>query len=167
MPCPTPLPDALSALHTDLLRLARRLAGNEAEAQDVTQETLLRLWQRQTALAEVDDLRAYARATLRNVFRASKRRAPMLSDTDAPEPCADPAVFGVIALRELDAAIARLPCDQAALMRLVAHGETSPQLLAQRIGCPRGTIMSRLARARAQLRCEMGMGTDAPVRSLL
>ncbi|QIE44317.1 RNA polymerase sigma factor [Pseudohalocynthiibacter aestuariivivens] len=167
MPNPVHMPDTLIDLHADLLRLARRLAQNEAEAHDLTQETLLRLWQRWAALEEIEDLRAYARAALRNLFRASKRRTPMQPETDAPEPCIDPNVFGVIALRELVAAITRLPEDQATLMRLVARGETSPQVLAHAIGCPTGTVMSRLARARAQLRTEMHLDANAPVKSLL
>jgi RNA polymerase sigma-70 factor (ECF subfamily) len=62
-----------------------------------------------------------------------------------------------IACTELQAAIERLPADQAALMRLVMLGETSPQILAQRVGVPKGTVMSRLGRARARLREEIGL----------
>ena len=164
---PAQLPDSLIALQQDLIRLARRLADSEAEAQDLTQETLFRLWQRQEDLAQVDDLRAYGRAALRNLYRASLRRMPMTSVDDAPEPSRDPDVFGRIAISEINSAIARLPRDQAALMRLIATGETSPRVLARKIGCPPGTIMSRLARARAQLRVEMGLDADTPVKSLM
>lgn len=167
-PAPPPPPDPDAALHLlrpDLLRLARHLTGAEDRAQDLVQETLLKIWQRNRA-ETIDDPRAYARAALRNLFRQSLRRAPFLPLEDGMEPCTDPEVDARMALHELTRAVARLPHDQAHLIRLVASGETSPRLLAARLNCPPGTVMSRLARARAQLRSDLGVGPDAPVRSL-
>ncbi len=161
------MPRMLVALRPDLIRLARRLADSEDEAQDLVQETLLRLWRRRVALCEVSEPRAYGRAALRNLYRQSLRRAPHAAEDSTHEPMIDPAVFARLALQELERAIARLPAEQGAVIRLVASGETSPQDLARRLGCPPGTVMSRLARARAQLRTEMGIGPDAPVRSLI
>ncbi|MEB8389204.1 RNA polymerase sigma factor [Rhodobacteraceae bacterium KMM 6894] len=161
------LPKALAALGTDLIRLARCLTGNESEAQDLVQETLLRLWRRREDLAEVEDLRAYARAALRNLYRQGMRRAPLLALEDAPELAADPVVFADMAMRHLQGAIARLPADQSHLIRLVASGETSPAALARLTGWRLGTVMSRLARARAQLRRDMGLSPATPVQELL
>lgn len=170
MPCPIePIapPEPLAALHPDLMRLARRLAGSEAEAQDLAQETILRLWRRRIDLGDVDDLRAYARAALRNLYRQGLRRAPFEALEDAPEPMIESQVFAVLALDELSEAITRLPADQARLIRLVAAGETSPAILARLTGCRVGTVMSRLSRARARLRRDMGLGETAPVGELL
>ena len=50
-------------------------------------------------------------------------------------------------------------------MHLVMAGETSPQALATRLGLPKGTVMSRLARARASLRKVMAL--DGSVVELL
>lgn len=157
----------ISALHSDLIRLARRLAGSEAEAQDLAQETLLRLWRRRAQVAKVDDLRAYARAAMRNLFRQGLRRAPHLPLADEAGPAIEPEVFAMLALTDLRVAIARLPEDQASLITLVMSGETSPAALADKTGCPVNTVMSRLARARAQLRRDMDMAPGAPVASLL
>ncbi|WP_165802816.1 RNA polymerase sigma factor [Pelagivirga sediminicola] len=162
-----PLPKTLAELHPDLMRLARRLAGSEAEAQDLAQETLLRLWRRREEVAQVSDLRAYARATLRNLFRQGLRRAPHLPLEEAEGPSVDPEVFGTLALSDLRGAISRLPADQARLITLVMSGETSPAALARQIGCGVNTVMSRLARARAQLRRDMDLAPGAPVASLL
>lgn len=57
--------------------------------------------------------------------------------------------------------------EQAVLIGLVAQGETSPKDLARRMGLPKGTVMSRLAHARAQLRNDMGLERQAPVSSLI
>ncbi|MBZ8119517.1 RNA polymerase sigma factor [Roseovarius sp. LXJ103] len=172
MPCPSlpthaPLTEAFCDLSGDLMRLARRLARSEAEAQDLVQEVLLRLWRRRAEVAEVDDLRAYARTSLRNLYRQGLRRLPMEALEDCASPAVDPAVFGALALRDVAGAIERLPADQARLIRLVASGETSPAVLSALTGVPKGTVMSRLARARAALRGDMGIAPDAPVSSLI
>lgn len=164
---PPTLPRALTALHPDLMRLARRLAGSEDAAQDLAQETLLRLWRRRADLEGVADLRAYARAALRNLYRQGLRRAPHLPLEEADTPGVAPEAFGTLALSDLQCAIHRLPADQAVLMTLVMAGETSPAALAGRMGCGVNTVMSRLARARAQLRRDMDLPPDAPVASLL
>ncbi len=161
------LPQILAGLHPDLMRLARRLADSETEAQDLVQETLLRLWRRRSEVAAVEDLRAYARAALRNLYRQGLRRMPHLPLEDAEAPSVDPDVFGTLALADLRGAIHRLPADQARLITLVMSGETSPAALARQIGCGVNTVMSRLARARAQLRRDMDLAPGAPVATLL
>jgi RNA polymerase sigma-70 factor, ECF subfamily len=162
-----PLPQSLDMLQPDLMRLARRLATGEAEAQDLVQETILRLWRRRAEVEGVADLRAYARAALRNLFRQSLRRAPHLALEEVDGPSVGSDVFAALALSDLQGAIRRLPAEQAALITLVMAGETSPAALAGRTGCGVNTVMSRLARARAQLRREMDMAPGAPVASLL
>lgn len=172
MPCPslppeTHLTEAFCDLSDNLMRLAQQLARSEVEAQDLVQEVLLRLWMRRAQVAEVDDLRAYARTSLRNLYRQGLRRIPMEALEECASPAVDPAVFGALALRDVAGAIDRLPADQARLIRLVAAGETSPAALSVLTGVPRGTVMSRLARARAALRGDMGIAPDAPVSSLI
>lgn len=164
---PQTLPQTLAALHPDLMRLARHLAASESEAQDLAQETLLRLWRRRAEVENVNDLRAYARAALRNLYRQGLRRAPHLPLEDVDAPSVESGVFGALALWDLQGAIHRLPADQARLIALVMSGETSPAALAGRTGCGVNTVMSRLARARAQLRRDMDLAPNAPVASLL
>ncbi len=170
MPCPIDLPAAhpsnLSDLIPDLQRLAHHLTGEKDQAQDLTQETLLRLWRRRARVDEIDNLRAYARTTLRNLYRQSLRNAVPMTELNETHMIIDPPVFAAFALHDLTIAIDHLPPAQATLIRLVAAGETSPQELAERTGLCVGTVMSRLARARAQLRIEMGMSARAPVCSL-
>ena len=74
MPCPTDLPSTLCQLMPALLRLARQLTGNRDQAQDLCQEVLLRLWTRLQDGHEIDDLRAYAMAALRNQYRQQLRK---------------------------------------------------------------------------------------------
>jgi len=55
-------------------------------------------------------------------------------------------------LRDLDAAIRRLPPEQREVLLLVALEDMSYDGAAQALGIPIGTVMSRLARAREKLR---------------
>ena len=133
------------------MRRARRLTRNRIEAEDLVQDTLLRLCQRLRDGAEIDDLPAYAMRTLSNGARRgwAKPQTEELED--------DMAITPGAALLRLDcadalSAIDALPPPQRALMQLVVQGETSPASIAERTGLPLGTVMSRLARARARLR---------------
>ena len=164
IPC---LPEALRALGPDLLRLARHLTGESERAQDLCQDVLLNLWIRTSSGAEIDDLRAYARTAMRNAYRQSLRRRAPLDELAEDMAVVAPQAFARLALSEVEAAIARLPEEQARLIRLVAAGETSPAALARLTGWPEGTVMSRLARARARLRKEMDLGGGSPVSELI
>ena len=55
-------------------------------------------------------------------------------------------------LRDLDAAIRRLPPDQREVLLLVALEDMSYAEAAETLEVPIGTVMSRLARAREKLR---------------
>ncbi len=167
MPRSPDLPGDIAGLQPDLLRFARHLTGSADQAQDLSQEVLLKLWSKQQSGAEVQNLRAYAMTTLRNTYRQYLRTRMPGTELEEDMLVTDPDAFAALALQELQSAISRLPHEQARLIRLVAMGETSPADLARRMGLPSGTVMSRLARARAQLRDDMGLGRSAPVAELM
>ncbi|WP_299370029.1 RNA polymerase sigma factor [uncultured Tateyamaria sp.] len=151
-------PRRLVPLIPSLTRRARKLSRNRAEAEDLVQDTLLSLCQKLQDGAQIDDLQAYAMRTLSN--RA--RRGWRIQATDELED--DHALTQPDALLRLDcadtlAAIARLPKPQRQLLDLVVAGETSPRALATATGLPLGTVMSRLARARARLRITLSEDT--------
>ena len=165
---PTPnLPGSLAGLQPDLLRAARHLTGSRDQAQDLSQDVLLKVWQKLNQDAPINNLRAYAMTTLRNTFRQYLRQRLLAAELEEDMLVAPPEAFAALALQELNLAISRLPMDQRRLIRLVASGETSPAALARITGLPSGTVMSRLSRARAQLRAEMGLARRAPVSELI
>ncbi|WP_299280597.1 sigma-70 family RNA polymerase sigma factor [uncultured Tateyamaria sp.] len=144
-------PPRLVPLIPMLTRRARRLARSRTEAEDIVQDTLLSLCQRIADGKNIDDLNAYAMRTLTNRARRDWRRVA----TDELEE--DHAMTEPDALIRLDcadtlAAITMLPTPQRQLLDLVIAGETSPRALSRATGLPLGTVMSRLARARARLR---------------
>ncbi|MGC1495559.1 MAG: sigma-70 family RNA polymerase sigma factor [Sulfitobacter sp.] len=159
--------DPLSDILPRLRARARRLSRSAEEAEDLTQETALRLLLALRRDAEIAAPDRYAMITLHNLARSrwrARRETEELSDDMAQTAPAAPAR---LACTEVRAAIARLPPDQAALMELVVAGESSPQILADQNGVPVGTVMSRLARARVRLRAEMGLEGQASVMELL
>lgn len=174
--CPTVrnLPAELTALMPDLERLARRLSASPDLAQDLCQDTALRLWARISQGSEIGDLGPYARSALRNglrshgrALRPDQRRAEGDSAPISPDmiPC-PPEAFRSLACAEVRAAMERLAPEQAEVLRLIAAGESSPAALAAQLGLPKNTVMSRLARGRSALRRALDLAPDAPVTAL-
>ncbi|MEP2641740.1 RNA polymerase sigma factor [Roseobacter sp.] len=156
----------LDALLPRLAVRARRLSDSASDADDLAQETALKLWAALRKGAPVEDIDRYAMTILRNLarqrWRSHKPTAPLEDDSAAVPPTA-PARM---ACADLAAAVEKLPETQALLIYMIAEGETSPTVLAQRTGLPLGTVMSRLARARSKLRADMGIAQKAPVSDL-
>lgn len=149
-----------------LRRRARRLLRDPNEADDLVQDALIRLLQTNRQ-KKIRSPGPYAMIILQNLARErwrARRETEALEDDVA---ATQPTGTARLVCGEIAAAIDRLPADQAALMQQVMRGETSPQVLAAGAGCPVGTIMSRLARARGTLKTKMGMKPDGFVAELL
>ncbi|NPU10584.1 sigma-70 family RNA polymerase sigma factor [Bradyrhizobium sp. 83012] len=150
----------------DVYTLARYLLRNPADAEDAVQECYLR------ALKHFDTYRGPAMkpwlfAILRNVCHAEFARravAPVKALDDAPEAVEQAPIWQEIAetpegavLRERNAsAIQRMietlaePFRETFVLREINN--LSYREIAEAAGVPVGTVMSRLARARAMLR---------------
>ena len=101
--------------------------------------------------ARIDDLPAYAMRTLGNRAQRGWRQTHT-QELDEADALTLPEAHLRLDCADTLAAVAALPKPQRQLMELVAGGETSPRALAAATGLPLGTVMSRLARARAKLR---------------
>ena len=153
-----------------LRRYARALAGDRNAADDLVQDTLERAWSKLHLYRRGTDLRAWLFTVMHNVYvnqrRAARPGSPL--DEEMPE-LAQPAreTEGLV-LRDLDAAIRRLPPDQREVLLLVALEDMSYSEAAGALEVPIGTVMSRLARAREKLRAMLsglppGGGTQLKV----
>ena len=140
--------------------LARWLAGNDHDAQDVTQEASLRAF-RFFGSFRGDNSRAWLLAIVRNTFYTwlRKNRPPEIAGEldDAVLSVEDIAVnaeilnsklAGVEAVRQ---AIETLPVEFREIIILREMEGLSYQEIADLAEVPIGTVMSRLARARRQL----------------
>lgn len=181
-PCPGPRPctmedadirppatiRAFAALLPDLRRSARRLSRSVQDADDLVQETLLKVWSRlamaqagASDAAPITDLRAYAFATLRNCARTRGRGARPDAGTEQEVDVEETADRGAdpqahLAASRMLEALDDLPEAQAALLRLRAVEGLSYAEIAAATGLPLGTVTSRLSRGRRALRRRLG-----------
>ena len=135
-----------------LRRYARALTRDADLADDLVQDTLVRAL-RSEHLFHGGDVRAWMYTILtnlnRNRLRSLSRRPPMasLEDNDAPD-ASGPEGGG----RDIERALATLVDDQRHALLLVVLEGLSYREVAEVQGVPIGTVMSRLARARVQIR---------------
>jgi len=141
------------------------LSRNTSEAEDLVQETCLR------ALRSMDGLRVHGSrkswlfTILRNIWLNQLRHRRTVGeivelDADGREPsepvdrAPDPHTDYVSKLEreQVRVAIRHLPAEFREMIILREYEELSYQEMATLLGCPIGTVMSRLARARARLR---------------
>ena len=134
-----------------LRRYARALTHDSAWADDLVQDTLERALQRRWLYRFDRSLAAWLFTILYRLFLddVSRRGALVPMDEDAPEPMApgDPA-----ARIDMQRALARLTPEHRAVVVLIGLEQLSYNEAAEVLGVPLGTVMSRLSRARTQLR---------------
>lgn len=141
------------------LRLARTLVRNEADAQDVVQDSFLRAFRHFRGFSG-ESPRAWLLAIVRNVsFTLWRRREgddpaePEQRLEAEPDPLPSPEAR---LLEACDAAMVRdaldrLPRLHREVLVLREMEECNYREIASILGVPIGTVMSRLSRARAQL----------------
>jgi RNA polymerase sigma-70 factor (ECF subfamily) len=155
--------------YVDVLHnLARYLTGNRADAEDLVQETYARAIKAAAQFTPGTNLKAWLFRILRNTFISRYRRErsnPVLGglDTVVQAVSADERPFmddveldhlRKIVGAELEAALMTLS-DDARTVILLDLEDLSEREVAEVIGCPVGTVKSRLARARAALRVSL------------
>jgi RNA polymerase sigma-70 factor (ECF subfamily) len=136
-----------------------RLTADRDRAEDLAQETFLRLFRSAGDYVEQGYLRAFLLRIATNLVRSEERRAkrlrllmPFLPRPEHTEPAAPSGMLRREMHREVSAAVARLPLRYR--VPLVLHeieGWTYVDI-AQELGCREGTVKSRVHRGRLQLK---------------
>ena len=152
-----------------LYGFAYALARDRAVAQDLVQETYLRALAARRKAAPDENIRGWLYTILNNVWKNELRRrrpdaledSPGLADALA-DPGADPEAL--LDRREsgdrLRGAIEALPAPLREVVVLRCVQGFSYREVASIVGCPAGTVMSRLARARGLLRIGLGVAAE-------
>jgi RNA polymerase sigma-70 factor (ECF subfamily) len=150
--------DDLLRLHYDrVYAVCRRLAGNEADALDATQEALLALVR---GLPKFDGrasfgtwaYRVATNACLDELRRRSRRPNPGLpEDHDVPNGTGHRVDDGVADRIDIDRALQRLPDEFRAAVVLRDLAGLDYAEIAHVLAIPPGTVRSRIARGRAAL----------------
>ena len=149
-----------------LRRYARALAGNREDADDLVQDTLERAWAKAGLWRGVADMRAWLFSIMHNLHVDGVRRPKLHTvtmDDDTPEVPVAPTQGERLAVLDLQAALDLLPVEQKEILLLVALEDMAYADVAQALGIPIGTVMSRLSRGRERLRGLME-GRAEPVR---
>lgn len=145
----------LRPVHASLLNYARRLARNEALAEDILQDTIARAWAGRKGFAAGSNFKAWTFRILRNVFLDQVRRSKPKADwSDAIEgrALAVPAdqEFAIL-MKDLAAAMTTLSDDQRRAFDLIGSGGLSYEEASVSTRLPVNTLKSQVRRARAAL----------------
>ena len=149
-----------------LRRYARALVNNRDDADDLVQDTLERAWAKASLWRGVADMRAWLFSIMHNLHVDGVRRPKLHTvtmDDDTPEVPVAPTQGERLAVLDLQAALDLLPVEQKEILLLVALEDMAYAEVAQALGIPIGTVMSRLSRGRERLRGLM-QGRAEPVR---
>ena len=149
-----------------LRRYARALVNNRDDADDLVQDTLERAWAKASLWRGVADMRAWLFSIMHNLHVDGVRRPKLHTvtmDDDTPEVPVAPTQGERLAVLDLQAALDLLPVEQREILLLVALEDMAYAEVAQALGIPIGTVMSRLSRGRERLRGLM-QGRAEPVR---
>jgi len=148
-----------------LYSYAMVLTRNRSEAEDLVQETYLRAMRAMRRLRAGSNVKSWLLAILRNIWLnqlRKQRTTPKMVEIDVDEITANVVAETskgphalYVSKREFEQvreAIQQLPVDFREVILLREYEELSYQEIASVLGCPIGTVMSRLARARSKLR---------------
>ncbi|KAB2320095.1 sigma-70 family RNA polymerase sigma factor [Betaproteobacteria bacterium SCN1] len=149
-----------------LRRYARALTGDAARADDLVQDTVERALVKRALWRPGSDLRAWLFTVMHNLF-VNQMRASRPPDTpldEAPDMPVSGGQMDALATRDVHAALMRLPETQREVMLLVGLEQFGYAEAAHVLGVPVGTVMSRLARAREQLRRDLAGEPAVPLK---
>lgn len=148
--------------HVDLYRLAKWLLRNQAEAEDLVQETFVEALRSFHRYKQGTNCRAWLIKIMYHLLSKRRRESSRLrvvgdvneqiSETVATEPAAS----GEFAGAEVLNALKRLPQHYQEVVILSDVEDLSYKEIADALAIPAGTVMSRLHRGRSLLRADLG-----------
>lgn len=145
--------------YESLYRAALVLAGGRhADAEDLTQQTLLKAFQKREQLRQAQAARSWLLAIARNVFIKNLQKKSALPGLDFELNLEDPS--GTEAAQtdfpmdaaELPTLLSRLDDSQRLVLHMYYFEDLSYRQIADALEIKLGTVMSRLARAKQRLR---------------
>ncbi len=158
----------LARLHYALVyRYAYRLCGSAEEAEDLTQQAFLTAHRRLHQLRDANCAKSWLCSILRNTFLTrvtSQRELKMVPLHGFWDPAQEQTQPANLDSEELQQVLNELPEEFRAPLVLYYFEEFSYRQIADQLGVPIGTVMSRLARAKTHLRRRLESLQSAPSR---
>lgn len=153
-----------------LLRTACLITWDDDEAEDLVQESLLRVSKRWGRIQRMEMPAAYARRILVNLALAgsqqrSRRRSELIEHDQEPldqriDLAAESAMSCMTDRAELLDALGRLTPQQRAVLVLRYFEDLSEVQVAETLGCSTGTVKSSASRGVARLRTLLAKTTS-------
>lgn len=139
-----------------LRRFATGLAGNTADGDDLCQMTIERVLTNRDKWQDGTRLDSWMYRIMRNIWIDETRKTSRRGQTFVAEEAgmgigSDGAQEAAVELSNIDRALAQLPEDQREAVLLVMVEGYAYKEAAEIIGCPVGTLNSRLVRGRDAL----------------
>jgi RNA polymerase sigma-70 factor, ECF subfamily len=150
------------SLRPDLLRFAFWLSRDRALAEDVVQETLLRAWKAQDSLLDEAAAKPWFLTIIRREYaRTFERKRLVTVDVDELIANEEPVLAAAEEqeLAEMRAALFRLPDEYREPLAMQVMLGYSTAEIAQELGLSGPAVLTRLFRARKQLRVLCGQDT--------
>jgi RNA polymerase sigma-70 factor, ECF subfamily len=129
------------------LGLACYILGDANEAEDATQEAMMRAWKARRSLRKIESFEAWVDRILVNTCRERLRHRRTLREVAEPEEGAADSrdAFGALLARDsIGRALLSLNGDQRTVVVLRYWRDLSLEQIAERLGWPLGTVKSRL-----------------------
>jgi RNA polymerase sigma-70 factor (ECF subfamily) len=144
-----------------VIAFARRLVGDGARAEEISQEVFLRLWERSDRFdAKRGSLRTFLLAmthgkaldVVRSDASRRGREAREVQGTDAVSQPVEREIVERTVAEALRAALAQLPDGERRAVELAYFGGHSYRAVAELLGEPEGTVKSRIRNGLSRLR---------------
>ncbi|MFI7489786.1 SigE family RNA polymerase sigma factor [Micromonospora echinaurantiaca] len=134
------------------IRLAMLLTGDRWRAEELLQDSLVKVYERWRRLSRLDDPHAYLRRALVNnhtsAWRRRRRESLVGEVPDRAAPSGDIGPDAVV----LRGALMSLTAKQRAVVVLRHYEDLTEREVARLLGCSQGTVKSQNARALDKLR---------------
>ena len=146
-------------LRDKLFRLALRITFDRAEAEDIVQETMIRVWSKRDEWPQFSSVEAYCLTVARNlaIDRSERMEARNVELTPEAEQMPDASspherLVGKERLQLLRRLVARLPEKQRAVLQLRDVEEKSYKEIAEVLGITEEQVKVNLFRARQKVK---------------
>ena len=154
--------DDVLPLKNKIFRLALRVTLNRAEAEDIVQDVLIRVWNRRDELGDVESIEAYSLTICRNLAldRAEKKENSNIALDEVPQPFSadalpDQQLIQGERLQMVERLFNTLPPPQRMVMQLRDVEGKSYKEIAEITGQSEEQVKVNLFRARRSIRLQI------------